>query len=124
MKNYVLIILFMLVSTISYTQDLTWSSPIYETKEIKYKLHSINANGDYIIKVTKHKEGAIQQRGYYVNNRNHGIWKLYTNGKLKSIMKYNYGKKVWLKSFKKDQSIYVKYLDGKPINVTYQLALN
>lgn len=97
--KFILVFLLTIFTLTLSAQEKVYKHTGYDTFDrpiISYKEYSLDGN--------------LIQEGEYINGEPNGIWKMYrSNGEISSVMKFQYGNRVWLKTNHKGRKIIVYY---------------
>ena len=119
------ICLFMIMSIDSFSQSLSLENPKLLIEDRTYTLTDVDDWGNHIIKYEKIINDAVVESGTFYNGLKHGTWTAYReDGSVLSMIKFDKGERVWMKSYVDDKNIHVIYKNNKVSEVTYYLAQN
>lgn len=120
-----LVILSLALSSMAYSQELSFENPIIETENGRFELVSADDWGNHVIRYEKYSNGLIIESGRFVNGKKDGTWHQYDrNGNVVSSMEFENDTRVRMVTMSGGREVTVIYRNGKAIEVTYYLASN
>ena len=117
--------LFMAISVVAQSQELSWERPVFETENLQYELIDVDNWGRATVSYTKYKDGVIRETGNFLDMKKHGVWNQYdAKGNVISSIKYDNDIRVWLRTIVEGKEIYITYKNDRAAEITYYLAIN
>lgn len=97
-------VLLLFISLISYSQNT-------EYKIIDYD----NLDRPFVEFVEYNQDGLLVQKGQYIGQEPHGIWKMYNqNGEIISTMLFSFGERIWMKTIINGRETTIYYQENQP----------
>jgi len=117
--------LFMAISVMAQSQELSWENPVFETEDLRYELVDVDNWGRATVSYTKYENGMIKETGNFLDMKKHGVWYQYdAKGNVISSIKYDNDIRAWLRTVVEGKKVYIIYKNGRAAEVTYYLAIN
>jgi antitoxin component YwqK of YwqJK toxin-antitoxin module len=120
MKKLIFMAALLLITLFAEAQSITFDQPSYSKDGVRLELLNTDDQGPLIKYVKLNIKGQVEQEGFYLNGKPHGIWKMYYSNGSFTTMKFSNGKRIVLQTIIDGRRTEVYYAENRPIkSITY-----
>lgn len=115
MKRMLLVVALLLSSVVTVAQSLSFDEPTYSKDGVRLELLDVQNDGALVKYLKLGMDGKVQQEGYYLDGKPHGIWKMYMPNGSFTTMKFINGKRIVMNTIIDGRRTEVFYANNRPV---------